>query len=369
MKKSSKPVGGFFLAALLSNPAWGSVPPQPGMVNYIEGQAAIGAQALTEKSIGSATLAAAQSLSTENGRAEILLAPGIFLRVDNQSSVRMVSPGLADTIMTLEKGRAMVEVAEIRPENNIRIGLNNSSTRLLKVGLYDFDADRGLIRVFDGKAEVQVAGRHIDLKSGQQIAPNAAGKLKEQGFDKKTHMDDFYRWASLRASYLAEANVDAARTYAGGTGYSPGLWSGDGWYWDPGFDAYTFIPDDGIFFDPFGWSFYSPWFALGAPYFGYGYGGYGYGGYGYRGVGYPRHFGPGYHPRYPANDRSSGSIAHAYHVSGRGTGGFGRRSFGGGGFRGGGGGGFRSGGGFQGGGGFHGGGGGFHGASGGGGRR
>src|ERR1700677_4659961 len=286
MKKSSKAVGGFFLAALLSSPAWGSVPPQPGTVNYIEGQAAIGAQALTDKSIGSATLTAGKSLVTENGRAEILLAPGVFLRVDHHSSVRMVSPGLADTIVTLEKGRAMVEVAEIRPENNIRIGLNNSSTQLVKAGLYDFDADRGVIRVFDGKAEVQIAGQHIEVKSAHQVALNVTGKLKEQSFDKKTNMDDFYRWASLRASYLAEANVDAARTYAGGTGYSPGLWSGDGWYWDSGFDAYTFIPDDGIFFDPFGWGFYSPWLAFGAPYFGYGYGGYGYGGYG--GYGYGR---------------------------------------------------------------------------------
>ena len=104
--------------------------------------------------------------------------------------------------MTLEKGRAMVEVAEIRPENNIRIGENNSSTQLLKAGLYDFDADRGIIRVFDGKAEVQIAGQHIEVKSGHQVALNAAGKLKEQRFDKKAHMDDFYRWASLRASYL-----------------------------------------------------------------------------------------------------------------------------------------------------------------------
>ncbi len=67
----------------------------------------------------------------------------------------MISPGLADTIMTLQKGRAMVEVAEIRPENNVRIDEDGSSTQLLKAGLYDFDADRGMIRVFDGKAVVQ----------------------------------------------------------------------------------------------------------------------------------------------------------------------------------------------------------------------
>jgi hypothetical protein len=344
MKKSSKALGGFFLAALLSSPAWGSLPPQPGTVNYIEGQTAIGAETLTEKSMGSAALAASQSLSTENGRAEILLTPGVFLRVDSHSSVRMVSPGLADTIVTLEKGRAMVEVADIRPENNIRIGENNSSTQLLKAGLYDFDADRGIIRVFDGKAEVQMAGQHIEVKSGHQVTLNTAGKPKQRKFDKKTDTDDFYRWTSLRASYLAEANVDQARMYGGGRGWSPNSFYGSGWYWDPSFDAYTFIPDDGIFFDPFGWGFYSPWDAFGAPYFGYGFG---YGGYGYGGAGYRRHFGPGYHPGYAASGRASGSVAHAYHVRGASVGGFGRgRSIGGGGFRGG-----ASGGGFHGGGG------------------
>ena len=144
MKRSrQKAIKGFFLAALICSPVWGSIPPQPGTVNYIEGQASIGSQTLSEKSIGSTKLASGQSLSTENGRAEILLTPGIFLRVGENSSLQMNSPGLADTITTLQKGRAMIEVAEIRPENNVRIAENNSSMQLLKPGLYDFDSDHG----------------------------------------------------------------------------------------------------------------------------------------------------------------------------------------------------------------------------------
>ena len=39
--------------------------------------------------------------------------------------------------------------------------------------------------------------------------------------------------------------------------------------WDPWFSCYTFIPGDGIFYSPFGWGFYSPWWAYQAPiYFG-----------------------------------------------------------------------------------------------------
>jgi hypothetical protein len=353
MKHSwSNAVGGLFLAPLLLSTAWGSGPPQPGTVNYIEGQVAIGTHALNENSVGSAKLTAGQTLSTDNGRAEILLTPGIFLRIDNHSSLQMASPGLADTIMTLNKGRALVEVTEIRPENNVRISENGASTQLLKPGLYDFDADRGLVRVFDGKAVVQITGRQVELNDGHQLNLTAGGKLKSQKFDKASSTDDFYRWASLRSSYLAEANVDAARRYSGSSGFAPSVWYGDGWYWDPWFSAYTFIPGDGIFYDPFGWGFYSPWFAFGAPYFGYGYGGYGYGYGGYR------HFGPGYHPPYNPGGRSTAFVGHAHSVGvgsmgGAGRGGFSARGFSGGGFHSGG-----FGGGGFGGGGFHGGGGG-----------
>src|ERR1700693_1619447 len=131
MRSRLNAIGGFFLAALLSSPVWGSIPPQPGTVNYIEGQATIGAQLLSEQSVGSAKLEAGQSLSTENGRTEILLTPGIFFLLHPHGSLQMRSPGLADTVMTLQKGRAMVEVADIHPENNVRLSDNGASTQLL----------------------------------------------------------------------------------------------------------------------------------------------------------------------------------------------------------------------------------------------
>ncbi len=367
MKRSSlKTIGGFIFLGLLGPLARGANPPQPGTINYVEGQASMGGQTLNENSVGSVKLSAGQTASTEVGKLEILLTPGIFLRIGDRSSVQMISPGLANTVVQLQKGRALVEVAEIFPANNIRVNIGAASAQLVKAGLYDFDADRGLILVFDGKAVVQTAGREIEVKAGHDLNLNAARKLKVKGFDKKKYEDDFYRWASLRSSYISEANIDVARNYAGANGWAPDVYAGTGWYWDDLFDAYTFLPGDGIFFSPFGWGYYSPWCAFEAPGFGFGYG------YGYRG-GF-RHFGAGYRPRYAAS-RVSGAVGHAYSVRGStvrsggfgGGGGFrgGSGGFGGGGFRGGGGGGFRGGGG--GGGGFHGGGGGGgHGGGGGG---
>jgi hypothetical protein len=378
-------IAGLFVALLLATPAWANEnSPEravPGTLNYVEGTVSIGTQSLNAKSIGTAQLEMGQSLSTNTGKAEILLTPGVFLRVGDDSSIKMISSSLTDTEVSLERGHAMVEVAEIHPENDLRITTAGETTELLKTGLYDFDLNEQQLRVFDGKAEVLYRDRHVTVKGGHEVPLSVAENLKARKFDKKSYADDdLYRWSSLRSAYVAEANVDAAGIYAneGWGPWGPGWW-GAGWYWDPWFDGFTFIPGDGIFFSPFGWGFYSPWWVYQAPF----YGGYGYGRYGGGYVHAPRvvhHFSSDYHNWGPGNHyvggthyahgiyNGAGSSGGGFHsgprLGGFGGGGVRGGGFGGGGIRGGGFGGFHGGGfhggGFHGGVGFHG-GGGFHG--------
>ncbi|HML17873.1 MAG TPA: hypothetical protein VK419_12655 [Bryobacteraceae bacterium] len=301
-------------------------PGQPGTINYVKGQVSIDSQPLNPNAAGQASLQAGQTLNTQNGRAEVLLTPGVMLRIDNNSSVVMNSPGIANTILTLQRGRAFIEADEVLPANNIVIQVGSASVRLEKRGLYELDATSGRIRTFDGQAAVQVNARSIEVKGGHELALNVSGKLKAREFDKKGGEDEFYRWASLRSAYLAEANINVAQQYVAGGPY----WYGAGWYWDPWYDAYTWLPGDGIFWSPFGWGFYSPWMVGYAPFFGFGYG---YGIY--------HRFGPGYHPpaalaRGLGNGYRGGSMARGF--SGGGFAGGMRGGFGGGGFHGGGGG-------------------------------
>jgi len=268
----------FLLAAILAAPAFaadrGPTVAIPGTLNYLEGEVSIGSRTLGASSIGSAVLLPGQSLTTENGKAEVLLTPGVFLRLGTNTSVKMISPGLTDTEVELDQGHAMVEVAEIHPENDIRITARGASAQLVKTGLYDFDLHQNQMRVFDGQAFVQQDDRRVKVKGGHEVNLSSEGSLKARKFDKDPYTDDdLYRWSSLRSAYVAEANVDAAGMYAE-YGYGPwGLgWWGSSWYWDPWFDTFAFIPADGIFFSPFGWGFYSPWCVTGAPFFGRGYG-------------------------------------------------------------------------------------------------
>jgi len=368
--KLMKGWGALFVGLLLSAPAWGadqnSRPGVPGTLDYVEGKVSLDGQTLGPEAIGSTVIEAGQTLSTEAGKAEILLTPGIFLRVGSNSAARMISPGLANTQIELERGQAIVEVAEIHPENNIRIRQNALTVRLEKTGLYEFVVDGNHVRVFEGKAEVDTGTRQFTVKGEHELVTSDNGALKVEKFDRKLYADtDLYNWSSLRSAYLAEANVNEASYYQQ-YGWVPGgpPWWGAGWYWNPWYSAYTFMPGDGIFFSPFGWGFYSPWCVYRAPFYGNGYG-YGHAVYYHHFSADAHNWGPG--PHYTTGQtyaegvyNGTGSMHGGFHSGGQMTGG--GHGFGhiGGGFHGGGshGGGFHGGGGFIGG---HGGGAGGHG--------
>src|SRR6266850_7273166 len=342
-----KAIASFILVAAPCTPTYGAIPARPGSINYIEGQASIAGQVLDSKAIGSAELQPGQSLDTQIGKAEILLTPGAFLRLGDNSSVTMISPSLTDTELRLDKGRASVEVAELHEQNNLIIVEHGDTERLLKTGLYDFDADRNLLRVYEGKAVVRHLNRDVEVKGGHQLALGDEGAPKAEKFNKEQGQDDLYRWSSLRSSYTAEANVDRAQTY------TMGGWYAAGWDWDPYFGCYTYIPGDGIFYSPFGWGFYSPFFVGWAPFGFYGH--------------FHHHFDPDLH-RWGGGDRDH-YFAHNDHGSYHGPGHSGLYHGAHGGPHGGmghgggehyGGGGFHGGGGSHSGGGFHGGGGGSH---------
>jgi hypothetical protein len=276
-----KALAGLVLAATLSVPAWAANAALPGTLNYVEGQANVGDQSLNAKQIGSVELQPGQTLDTQNGKAEILLTPGVFLRLGDNGSAQLVSSNLTNTEARVDKGQAMVEVAEIYKDNMLRIASDGATTQLLKNGLYGFDADSGAVRVFKGEALVQDGDQNVTLKGGHEVDLNAGGKLKSRKFDEKSYeQSDLYRFSNLRSEYLAEANVDAARVYYTG---GPG-WYGPGWYWDPFFTSYTWIPGSGVLYSPFGWGFYSPAFVYTAPIY-------------YRGGYYPYRY--GYHRPIP----------------------------------------------------------------------
>lgn len=77
----------------------------PGIVNYSEGQVNLHAQ----------------MIETGQGRAEVLLTPGVYLRIDECSVIEMENGGVGDVKLELVRGQALLEVDQV--DENFRLHL------------------------------------------------------------------------------------------------------------------------------------------------------------------------------------------------------------------------------------------------------
>jgi hypothetical protein len=237
----------------------------PGTVNYVEGQVSIDGNPLSTKQDGNTVVLQNQSLMTANGKAEMLLSPGVFVRAGSNSEIRMVSNGLASPTIEVVRGEAMVEVDQKVVDAQIDVLERGATASILKYGLYRFDSDQSRIQVIDGKVRVTENSQTKDLGQGKEVVVNGQ-PLKPVSFDRKAE-DDLYRWSSVRSAYLAEANVVTAQSVY--MGYSP--YVGPGWYWSPFYAWWSWLPGDGFFYSPFGYPFFSPGYVAYARYGGYGF--------------------------------------------------------------------------------------------------
>jgi hypothetical protein len=227
----------------------------PGAVNFTEGQVLVDGQAL--RASETAQVQPGQTLETRDGRAEMLLTPGVFLRLNNNSQARLDSNSITDTRIDLLKGEAMIEAAQVEKDNGIQITDAGYNTLIDKRGIYELNADQPRVKVYDGEVTVRGGDRSVNLKKGHELALVATNaKLKTQGFDTK-NTDALYSWSRLRSEYMAEANIATARTIVVN---NPGWFYGTGWYWNPYYTSWAFVPGAGYWGSPFGFGFgfYSP---------------------------------------------------------------------------------------------------------------
>lgn len=224
-----------------------------GMINYTQGNVFLGKDEVQMKFGQNPAMKENEVLRTEDGLVEVLLNPGTFLRMNENSSIRMISNRLIDTRLDVLSGSAMVEVAELLPDNSVTLVYGDAQISLNKAGLYRVDTNPARVRVYKGEALVVSNGQTLTLGSGQESEFGAV--LAASRFDPKIG-DELYRWSARRAEALAAANPSTANSYRGfRTGAIPMM---SGWGWNPYFGMFTYIPYSGIYYSPFGYGFYSP---------------------------------------------------------------------------------------------------------------
>jgi len=199
----------FSLVTLVS-PAFGQavVSTHSGLVHFFEGAVFVAGQPL-ESHFGKFTaIPEGADLRTEQGRAEILLTPGVFLRVGEKSSIRMVSTALANTKVELLGGSAMVESADAAPGTSVTFIYKNWTVRQAHEGTYRVDADPPRVQVRGGTVEVAAAGdAPVTVEQGNDLPLEAILAPEKSAIDAP---DSLRNWAEGRAQSISADNAIAA---------------------------------------------------------------------------------------------------------------------------------------------------------------
>src|SRR5215204_5409721 len=211
-----------------------------------------------------------------DGRVEILLNPGSYLRVGGNSEIELSDNTLANLEVRLIRGTAIVEATGADGVDlNINISTPHTKLAIVRQGLYRLnvvpgDATELIVR----KGRVILSDSHTKVKGGNKVVFSATNvtvaKLTKE--EKKTK-EDVDVWSKERAETLAKANrrisermlTSAFASYRNWDPFSRrslGLW-----FYNSRSACYTFLPFFYGLGSPYGsfytTSIYSPYFYNG----------------------------------------------------------------------------------------------------------
>ncbi|MGE5487945.1 MAG: hypothetical protein ACM3ZB_09025 [bacterium] len=239
-----------FLTVLAASVSFGqqAISAKSGMIHYVEGAVLLDGTAVQPKFGQFPHMSENSVLETTEGRAEVLLGPGVFLRVGENSRIMLLSDRITHTRFGLPAGSAVVEVVESN-DALITVEVGDAIANIERAGVYRFDAEPGRIMVYDGQAIVEQGGRSQKVKGSRMLLLDGSGQVAK--FNKKQG-DALFRWAGRRAEYIARANVSSALRAQDAASFRPG------WIWNPYFGMFTYVPAGGILHSFWGYNLWSP---------------------------------------------------------------------------------------------------------------
>src|SRR5277367_4936011 len=136
------PVRTLLLATLAAFAAYGQsvISVRSGLINFSEGEVFLSGQPVEQKAGKFPEVREGAELRTEAGRVEMVLTPGMLLRVGPDSAIGMLSASLIDTRVEFRRGSAVIEVTEEPSGTMARIGYRDYEIRFPKRGSFRIDS-------------------------------------------------------------------------------------------------------------------------------------------------------------------------------------------------------------------------------------
>jgi hypothetical protein len=188
-----------------------------GTLHYFEGTVWVDGSLIQPKVSRYSELKEQSILRTEHGRAEVLLTPGVVLRVGENSAIKMLDSRLVSTRVEVLSGAVIAESED--PQMSLRdspvaLIYKSFSIRIVKHGLVEISSDSAQVKVYSGGAAVDIANagtpnNRATVKKGQLL--NLSAALLSEKFNDKVG-DALYLWARNRAQSVSAANAALERS-------------------------------------------------------------------------------------------------------------------------------------------------------------
>ncbi|MBA3633198.1 MAG: FecR domain-containing protein [Acidobacteria bacterium] len=235
-----------------------------GGVNYVEGKVAVKQNnGRNGYLIKGDKLEVGEKVSTgAEGKAEILLNPGSYVRLAENSEFEFKTTSLDDLQLKLNRGSAMFEVIT---DDDFSFAVNTPKGKfyVVKSGVYRVDVlgdGSGKIAVWKGKAQVGNL-EATEIKSGREATVNG-NQVAVRKFD-RDDKDALEAWSKIRAKELAKVNSRLERNNLRNTLVNS--FNRNGWSLYDSYGLWVFDRFSGNYcFLPFGYGWSSP--------YGYGFG-------------------------------------------------------------------------------------------------
>jgi hypothetical protein len=180
-----------------------------GVVHFSEGSVFIDEHPLDQKLGTFASVKEGSTLRTEEGRAEVLLTPGVFLRIDENSSIRMISNAIKDTRVEFVGGSVIVDSLDASADSAAVITYKDCQIRFPQKGVYRMDSEPPVLQVYNGGAEVTHDGKPSSVDTSHLFFFTLG--LVTQKFGEGAD-DEFYQWSKDRSDFISADNRSAAQS-------------------------------------------------------------------------------------------------------------------------------------------------------------
>ena len=197
--------------------------------------------------------------SSVGSRVEILLSPGSYLRIGQNSEFNLVDNTTDNVSVKLVRGSAIIE-ATGTDETKLKINISTDQTSLVIVrrGIYRLNVEPDLTELLVKKGRVLIAnGSGETVKGGDKRAFTGSAVIIAKGTSRD---DEFDNWSKERGKILAQANAGLSTRVLSSYLTSPdwkrpsgslGVWGL--WVVSPALRCYTFMPfANRHWFSPYG---------------------------------------------------------------------------------------------------------------------